>query len=134
LYYAAKHITVLPTAESIWKIQVEREYRWVKDNYTTTKGGNRLCLTWCPGTLREISRSVDLEAEYEIFQRMLSESVHSTPIAAAHGPSIIDSDIVTLAWFFVFRFLGRIADYIEIRLTQEEHDNVSCSFVNFFDG
>lgn len=90
---------------------VQAEFDRVKANYPKSKGGSGLRRQWYEGTLAELAESVGYEAEYRIVSRMLNGPVHSSPYGLGAEPRLSGSDVTVLAWHFLHRVMGRIAEY-----------------------
>lgn len=115
--------------------EAEREanYQKLRPKFLT-RDGKKDRGDWYPGTLRDLARAVGLESEYEILQKDLSGSVHSTPTALLAGPSFSESEhLLLLGWKLMFRVLGRIAAHHGVPLAKEHEEIVRDAMSNIYD-
>ncbi|MEQ1893762.1 MAG: DUF5677 domain-containing protein [Planctomycetota bacterium] len=115
--------------------EAEREanYRKLRPKFLT-KDGKKERGDWYPGTLRDLARQVVLESEYEILQKDLSASVHSTPSALLAGSTISEPEhLLLLGWKLMFRVLGRIAAHHGVSLATEHEELVRDAMSNIYD-
>jgi len=100
-----------------------------------TRSGKKERANWYPGTLRDLANAIGLESEYEIIQKDLSGSVHSTPSALLAGPSFSEGEhLLLISWKLVFRVLGRIAEHHGVTLNEEHEKIVEDAMRNLLDG
>lgn len=115
--------------------EAEREanYQKLRPKFLT-RDGNKDRGDWYPGTLRDLARAVGLESEYEILQKDLSGSVHSTPTALLAGPSFSEPEhLLLLGWKLMFRVQGRIAAHHSVPLAKEHEEIVRDAMSNIYD-
>jgi len=87
------------------------EFDAVKANYLKTKGGSGLRNHWCVGNLSDLAKALGYEGEYYILSRVLNGPVHSSPYGLQAEPRLTGKSIMLLAWHFLHRVMGRIAEY-----------------------
>jgi len=116
-----------PSAEP----EIEKQFNAVKAKFLTNKGKVRKW--WYPGTLRNLAKESNLEAEYELMQRFLSGVIHSSPLALKEGAFIKGFLLMDWHWRFAFRIFGAYAEHKGITLDQDEQDLVQMSRKNVFD-
>lgn len=63
-----------------------------------TRRGDACRTNWYPGTLADLAGAVGYLSEYELLQRNLSNSVHSTPMGLFGGPRVTNSVLLNHAW------------------------------------
>jgi len=115
--------------------EAEREanYQKLRPKYLT-RDGKKDRADWYPGTLRDLACAVGLESEYEILQKDLSGSVHSTPTALLAGPSFSEGEhLLLLGWKLMFRVLGRIAAHHGVALGSEHEEVIRDAMCNIYD-
>jgi len=101
---------------------IEKEFQRVRPIFENNKG--KLWNRWYKSDLRKLSKDKDigLESEYEILQKQLSGAVHSSPYALQEPLLYKGFPLMMFAWKFIFRVLGKFADYNGIALEKHESD------------
>jgi hypothetical protein len=110
---------------------IDREYARVCPKFKNAKGKDRD--RWYKGSLRDLAKATDLESEYEILQKQLSGTVHSSAYALQEKSAYEGYVLMNLAWKFSFRVLGKFAEYAQVALDEHESELVSWSQLNSFD-
>ena len=111
----------------------EANYQKLRPKYLT-RNGKKDRADWYPGTLRDLACAIGLESEYEILQKDLSGSVHSTPTALLAGPTFSEGEhLLLLGWKLKFRVLGRIAVHHGVALGSEHEEVIRDASCNIYD-
>jgi hypothetical protein len=87
---------------------------------------------WYKGNLRDLSKAVGLEAEYDILQAQLSGAVHASAYALKEETHVKDFLLLDWAWRFSFRVLGKFAAFAGIELSELERDLIRSCEANIF--
>lgn len=110
---------------------IEEQFEDVRVKYTSKKGKVRD--NWYPGSLRDLAKAAELEAEYELMQKFLSGVVHSSPLTLKDGPLISDYQLIDWHWVFAFRIHGAYAEYKGVTLDETEKELIDSARRNVFD-
>jgi hypothetical protein len=114
-------------------VELDANYQKLRPHFLT-KNGKKDRGQWYPGTLRELAVAVGLESEYEIIQKDLSGSVHSSPTALLAGPTFSNPEhLLLLAWKLMFRVLGRTAAHHHVPLEKHHEKMVRDAMSNIYD-
>lgn len=98
---------------------VMTNYTAVRSQFLTRKG-NACRDNWYPGKLADLAKAAGYLPEYELMQRSLSNSVHSTPFGLLFGAGVTDSLLLNYAWVLNFRIIGGIARHVGVPLDEFE--------------
>ena len=109
---------------------IDTRYASVCPKFKNAKG--QLRDHWYEGRLRDLAKAVNLESEYEILQKQLSGTVHSSADALQDQPAYPEYVLLSLAWTFSFRVLGKFAEYAQVTLDRYEGELVRLSESNIF--
>jgi hypothetical protein len=90
---------------------VRANYLAVRPQFLTNRG-DRVRDNWYRGTLADLATAVGYFSEYQLMQRSLSKSVHSTPLGLFNGAGVNDSILLHYGWVFNFRIIGGIVRYV----------------------
>ena len=112
---------------------IKKEFERVRNKFQNKNG--KLSNNWYESDLRVLAKdeNIGLESEYEILQKQLSAAVHSSAFALREPAFFSESiPMVMFAWKFIFRVLGKFADYNRISLDTLEIDLIARSAKNIF--
>jgi hypothetical protein len=98
---------------------VATNYAAVRTQFLTNRG-DKCRENWYRGTLADIAKEVGHLAEYELMQRNLSNSHHSTPLGLLQGAGVTPDILLNYAWSINLRIIGAMADYIGLELDEME--------------
>ena len=92
-----------------------------------TNRGDKCRENWYRGKLDAVASEVGYLAEYELMQRNLSNSVHSTPLGLLQGAGVTPDILVDYAMALNLRIIGAMADYIGVALDEFEQTAIALS-------
>ena len=105
---------------------VATNYATVRSQFLTNRG-DECRKNWYRGTLADIAMEVGYLAEYELMQRNLSNSVHSTPLGLLQGAGVTPDILLNYAWSLNLRIIGGMTDYIRLELDEVEKAAIAAS-------
>lgn len=109
---------------------IQREFKRVRSAFEYEKG--KLRNHWYEGKLNKLAKDVGFLSEYEILHKQLSAAVHSSSYALREPLFYENYPMMMFAWKFIFRVLGKFADYNGIALEKHESDLIALSAKNVF--
>jgi len=87
---------------------------------------------WYAGDLRVLAAALGLESEYLLLHKHLSGIVHSSAYALKEGMPIQGFLLLSLAWRFSYRVLGKFSEYANITLENHERERIRLAQGNIF--
>ncbi len=110
---------------------IYQEFRRVckKYNYDSRKPPQY----WHQGTTRNLAIEVGVEGEFELLQKQLSSIIHCSFTGIREMPRYDGNHLLMLYWKFAFRALGKIAEHVDVQLTNEQEKVILDSYNSIFD-
>jgi hypothetical protein len=95
---------------------------------------SKLPVNWYEGSLRDLANETGYETEYEFLHKQLSGIVHSSFFGLKTDSAFRGFNSVQLYWHFAFRVLRKLAQYLEVEMTELENQMLDLADRNVFDG
>jgi hypothetical protein len=91
-------------------------------------------VNWYKGSLRDVAKGAGYETEYVLIHKQLSGAVHSSFFGLTYSGAFKGFNAIQLYWLFAFRVLRKLADYLEVELTDAEKKILELADRNVLDG